>query len=97
MQPVLSRFDDYKEELISGFTGKIREARVRFESAERELKAVSPFAILERGYSVVTESGTGRLISSAADAAPGLDAEIRFHDGSATAVIQDRKMNGENE
>jgi len=97
MQPVLSRFDDYKEELLSGFSNKMREARFRFESAERELNAVSPYAILERGYSVVTERATGRLLSSAAETIPGTEAEIRFHDGKVSALIQERKENGENE
>ena len=87
MQPVLARFDDYKEELLSGFTGRVRDTRFRLEAAVRELEAVSPLAILKRGYSVVSEKDTGRLISSAADAAAGLEAEIRFHDGRASALI----------
>jgi exodeoxyribonuclease VII large subunit len=97
MQPILSRFDDYKEELLSGLKNKLREARYRLDSAARELEAVSPLAILERGYSVVSESETGRLIASAVDAVPGTEAEIRFSDGRVSALIQGRKINGENE
>ncbi|MBI9108325.1 MAG: exodeoxyribonuclease VII large subunit [Spirochaetales bacterium] len=97
MQPVLSLFDDYKEELLSEFTGKIRETRYRLDSALRELNAVSPYSILKRGYSVVTERGTGRLIASASDAVPGTETEIRFHDGRASALIQEQEISGDNE
>lgn len=89
IQPVLSRFDDLKESLLGGFTDRVREIRYQLDSAVKELEAVSPQSILERGYAIITEKNTGRLIASAEDAVPGTEAELKFHDGTASAVIRE--------
>ena len=90
IQPVLNRFDDMKEELLNGFSNIIREHRHRLDSNVRELYAVSPSSILERGYAILTDKKSGKLIKSAAEAAPGKEAEIRFHDGRVAADIRER-------
>ena len=90
IQPVLNRFDDMKEELLNGFSNIIREHRHRLDSNIRELYAVSPSSILERGYAILTDKKSGQLIKSAAEAAPGTEAEIRFHDGRVAADIRER-------
>ena len=90
IQPVLNRFDDMKEELLNGFSNIIREHRHRLDSNVRELYAVSPSSILERGYAILTDKKSGQLIKSAAEAAPGKEAEIRFHDGRVAADIRER-------
>lgn len=89
IQPSLSRFDDLKEDLLSSFSDRIREQRHRLDSSMKELFAVSPQAILERGYTIMTEKLSGKLISSAADAKPGSDAVIKFHDGTADVSIKE--------
>jgi exodeoxyribonuclease VII large subunit len=88
MQPVLTRFDDAKEDLLDLFSALIREKRFRLESCLGELRAVSPQSILKRGYSITTERGTGKLIASVSQTAPGNEADIRFHDGSAGIIFQ---------
>ena len=88
MQPVLTRFDDAKEDLLSAFSALTREKRFTLESALRELNAVSPAATLGRGYSIVTDEESGRLIPSASMAQPGRKAVIRFHDGNAGVLIE---------
>ena len=90
IQPVLNRFDDLKEELLNGFSEKIKDHRHRLDSNVRELNAVSPLAILERGYSIITDRKSGQLIGSAAEAETGTEAEIRFHDGKVAAEIGER-------
>ncbi len=89
IQPVLARFDDLKEELLSCFTDRIREQRYRLDSALRELLAVSPQAILERGYTIITDKATGKTIRSAADAHPDSTADVRFHDGSRGIIFME--------
>ncbi len=87
IQPVLSRFDDLKEELLSSFTEKIREKRYRLDTAANELNAVSPIATLKRGYTIITDKKNGRLIGSADAAVKSEDAVVRFHDGKADVKI----------
>ena len=89
IQPVLARFDDLKEDLLNIFTERIREQRSILNNAITELHAVSPRATLERGYTIMTDLNTGRLISSAAAASPGLEAAVQFHDGTAEVIIQE--------
>ncbi|MDC7228197.1 MAG: exodeoxyribonuclease VII large subunit [Spirochaetales bacterium] len=95
IQPVLNRFDDMKEELITNFSNAVKDRRHRLDGAARELNAVSPQSILERGYTIMTDKQTGRLIKSAAEAEPGSEALVRFHDGTADVSIKERLQNEE--
>ena len=62
--------------------------RSRFSRAEARLHALSPVAVLQRGYALVyLEEGT--LLRSAADAAPGRTIRARLAAGSLTATIKD--------
>ena len=92
IQPALSRFDDLKEELLGCFTDRIRDKRYRLDSAVRELNAVSPQSILKRGYTIMTEKKSGRLIASVQQAAAGTEAEIRFHDGTAEVLVKENRI-----
>lgn len=92
IQPVLARFDDLKDELLDSFTDRIRDKRYRLDSAVRELNAVSPQSILERGYTIMTDRKTGKLIASAEQASAGTEAEVRFHDGTAEVLIKENNI-----
>jgi exonuclease VII large subunit len=50
------------------------------------LDALSPLAVLERGYSLATVAG-GRLVRDAAELEAGDRVELRFHRGRAGADI----------
>lgn len=66
LQPRLVRFDDAKENLLLALSDRIREGRRRLELAAASLEASSPRAILERGFSVVVNQRTGRILRDAA-------------------------------
>lgn len=59
----------------------------RVDSDERELRAVSPLAVLERGYSVTT-GPNGRLVRSVHDVRPGDALETRVADGSVRSTVE---------
>ena len=52
-----------------------------------ELKALSPFSVLERGYAITTDS-MGRIVSCMAQLAIKDKVNIRFHDGSVSAAVE---------
>ncbi|MDX8410962.1 MAG: exodeoxyribonuclease VII large subunit [Mariprofundaceae bacterium] len=52
-----------------------------------ELEALSPFAVLERGYAITTDS-MGRIVSRMAHLAIKDKVNIRFHDGSVSAAVE---------
>ena len=61
-------------------------ARTRFTALGAKLDALSPLAVLDRGYSLVTRED-GRLVRSTAEIEAGDTVAMRFHHGSATARV----------
>lgn len=60
-------------------------ATSRVTAIDLRLRAVSPQAILERGYSIVTSRGKG--VRSISDVGPGSDVDIRVSDGVVVATV----------
>lgn len=67
-------------------TGLLRK-RSRLEQLERELKALSPMAILERGYALVFDSA-GKLVKDSAQVATGDEISARLAKGTVTARVE---------
>jgi exodeoxyribonuclease VII large subunit len=56
------------------------------EAAAGKLEALSPMRVLERGFSL-TQRADGRLLTSAADVAPGERVHVRLRDGALDATV----------
>ncbi len=61
--------------------------RSRLEQLEHQLKALSPVAILERGYALVFDS-SGKLLKNAAQVSIGEEISARLARGSLTAKVE---------
>jgi exodeoxyribonuclease VII large subunit len=59
---------------------------LRVESAQARLETVNPVAVLQRGYSIVTD-GSGRIVSSVRQAAAGVPLNVQVQDGAYAAVV----------
>jgi exodeoxyribonuclease VII large subunit len=59
----------------------------RFQLADRGLMSVSPLATLERGYAIVEDATTGRVLTSAAQTAEGNAIRARLASGELTATV----------
>ena len=90
-QPLLARFDTAKELILSAMEDKCKDARHRIENSLRDLEGANPSAILARGYSMVQDKATGKVIRSPADTKPGQILEIR----PATGIIQTQVLTTE--
>ena len=88
LQPRLIRFDDAKEELIAGFQERCADLRRRLELAKTVVEAGSPLAVMERGFSLVVNEKTGKVVRSAADAKKGDRLSIRPLKGKISAVTE---------
>src|SRR5690349_14683887 len=64
--------------------------RSRLDQIEHELKALSPVAILERGYALVFDS-TGKLIKDSAQVSAGDEISAKFAKGTVTARVEKKK------
>ena len=86
-QPLLQRFDDAKEALLASVQTRVDEAKKRIDFARRDLEAANPQAILARGYSVVTDAATGKVIRDANQTKEGQNLVVRPAKGSVNVVV----------
>ncbi len=61
----------------------------RLELAARELHAVSPLATLERGYAIVMDAGSGKVLTAASEASEGQRIRAKLASGSITATVDE--------
>lgn len=85
LQPRLVRFDDAKETLLFAMKERLTGARRKLELALNTLESSNPLAILERGYAVVQDAATGKIIRRSRDTEPGQVLQIRPMEGLFTA------------
>ena len=74
--------------------GYLGERRTRLRALEAGLKAMSPLAVLDRGYSILTDED-GKSVGSAEDLEIGQTVRVRLRDGSAGAEIREIKRKAE--
>lgn len=79
-----------KEGMDGSMVRRIESFRQRIELLRQLLESASPFEILERGYSMVTDE-SGRLLRSAQEADLGQNVIIRMAGGSLDAKITGRR------
>ncbi len=82
------RLQSATERLRRASTQTIAVNRSRLNRAATRLEALSPLAVLSRGYALVY-SADGTLLHSAADARPGQTIRARLAQGTLTAKVSD--------
>ena len=75
-QPILMRFDDAKETLLSALSERVREKRHDISIMTEKLEGANPRSILKRGYAMVRDKNTGKIIHSSRDTREGSRLEI---------------------
>jgi exodeoxyribonuclease VII large subunit len=78
--------DDLSEALRRRMGESIRTAAIHLSSATSRLHALSPLAVLARGYSVIS-TADGKTVRMGSELSPGQDISLRFHKGSAIATV----------
>ncbi len=89
IQPVLLRLDDAKEGLVRSLRDRLVDARHRLELSVKNLESASPIEVLKRGYSVVTDGETGRVLRDARETAAGKGIRVRLHRGGLGATVEE--------
>ena len=87
-QPLLMRFDAAKEELVQSMEKLVEDRRALIDRYAQILENCNPQTILDRGYAMVTDSESGKVIRDASRAKPGAKIEIRPAKGIIKAVVQ---------
>src|SRR5204863_1909887 len=87
------RIDEARRTLDRAMARAVPLRRQRAVSAQRRLAALSPLAVLGRGYAIV-EGSDGHTRASVATPKPGERVRARMRDGRATAVVETVERNG---
>jgi exodeoxyribonuclease VII large subunit len=76
--------------LVSAFRNSLLERKVRLDRMDTALRALSPLAILDRGYALVFDS-SGKLLKDAAKAKAGDEISARLAKGTVDATVKKRR------
>jgi exodeoxyribonuclease VII large subunit len=88
-QPVLLRFDDAKEALLDALSDRVRDARHRISILAGQLEGANPRSILKRGYAMVRDAETGKILRSGSEIANGKLIEIIPERGRIVARVEE--------
>lgn len=94
IQPLYFRLDDAKEQLLYAMREYTNTYQHRLELLTQQLHAHSPLAVLSRGYAVVTDKHSKKIIRSYQDTQQGRELSIRLHKGSIDAEVKETHNHG---
>ena len=87
------QLDERRREIDRAIARAVPQRRQRAVSARRRLEALSPLAVLGRGYAIV-EGVDGRIRSDGAALAAGEQARVRMRDGRADVLVERVEVTG---
>jgi len=89
------RVAELDERMQGGMSRRRERASTRFASLRAKLDALSPLAVLERGFSLVSRSD-GSFVRVASELDVGETLDLRFRRGRAKARVVETRKEGEN-
>lgn len=88
LQPFLLRFDDLKENLFSTMVSKVELYRQEARILRTKLEERNPLEILKRGFSIVRDKETGKILRFRNDISGGQKLSILNSEATYTAVVE---------
>jgi len=77
--------------LRSGLAHRLEARALQLGELARALNAVSPLATLQRGYAILLEAESGRIVRSTTQASHGSRLTARVHDGEFDVRVESRR------
>jgi len=90
----IERLAAMRRRLAQAGAAALERLRARLNPVVAQLEALSPLAILARGYAVAWKLPERSLVYDAQQLGPGDRISLRFGKGSATAVVEGAEENG---
>jgi exodeoxyribonuclease VII large subunit len=87
VQYSMHRLTELEQRLGMSGTGSVERLKNRLRLADRALHSVSPLATLERGYAIVSDADTGKVLTDASVIKPGSEIRARLARGSLEATV----------
>ena len=82
------RADELTRAAERALANQLRAKRAKLAALRAQLAALDPLAILARGYAVLTDPGTGKVLSKSADAIPGRQLRAQVSDGAFLTRVE---------
>ncbi len=83
--------DEIKRSMLAEISHRLALQKKSLQALTGKLDALSPLAILERGYSICSRLPEGRVVRSVEDISVGDALKILFHDGEAVSEVKEKK------
>lgn len=87
LQRSVSRMAALQQRLETAGDNALQRATQRLRLSARALDSVSPLATLDRGYAIVTDAKSGRVLTDASAVKPGTGISARLASGSLEATV----------
>ncbi|MFQ5483127.1 MAG: exodeoxyribonuclease VII large subunit [Nitrospinaceae bacterium] len=75
--------------LVRLVSGAMQHQRQRLDGLAKSLNALSPLNVLDRGYSLITDPASGRVIQNSAQVKPGDPLRVRLAKGRLDCTVKD--------
>ena len=85
------RLDDLSIDLAKRFRERVRQSRNRLAELGGRLGALSPLAVLDRGYAIAHKLPEERIVKSAATLQTGDLVRVTFAEGQALCRVEEKK------
>jgi len=84
--------DELKRSIIAELTHLVALQRKSLQALKGKLDALSPLAILERGYCISSKLPEGKIVRSIQDISVGDALKVLFKDGAAISEVKDKDV-----
>ena len=88
LQDAIAGLKTFTVNLQRGYTDAVEQRRLHLTGLVRALNAVSPLATLERGYAILIDPASGRVVRTTTDASPGQRIDARLVDGTLPLRVE---------
>lgn len=87
LQKKQQKLDELKSRMLTQWQKNIEKYNHRLQINAQKLNTLSPLSTLSRGYSIVRERHTGKVVTQAKQLSKGTKVNLLMKDGEAKAVI----------